>query len=94
MTAPAQFEILREQVITSTPRPGQSRRIVAVTYSLAARPPQVVFIPAGEVPDIVFLETHPQETEAPANLVEEGRIVRFRRIQAQINRTGPPERAS
>ena len=85
MTTPA-FSILREQVITSTPRPGQSRRLVAVTYQLAARPPQVVIIPAGELPDIAYLETHPGEAEAPANLLEEGRIIRNQRIQAQIDR--------
>ena len=87
MTAPAQFTILREQVITSTPRPGQSRRLVAITYQLAARPPQVLVIPAGELPDVAFLEANPQVTEAPAELLEAGRRVRFARIQAQVNRT-------
>lgn len=89
MTAPAQFTILRELVLTSTPRPGQSRRLVAVTYQLAARPPQVLIIPAGELPDIAFLEANPQESEAPEHLLEAGRRVRFQRIQAQINRTEP-----
>lgn len=88
MTAPAQFTILREQVITSTPRPGASRRLVTITYSLAARPPQVLVIPAGELPDVVFAETHPQE-EIPPDLVEQGQLVRTRHILAQINRTEP-----
>lgn len=87
MTAPAQFSVLREQIVPSAPRPGVTRRLVAITYQLAARPPQIVLIPATELPDLVFLEEHPAETQAPANLLAEGQIIRNQRIQDQINRT-------
>lgn len=91
MTAPAQFTVLREQIITSTPRPGVSRRLVVITYQLAARPPQVIVIPAGELPDIAYLEANPQEVEVPLDLVEAGQRIRNTRIQAQVNRVALPE---
>ena len=91
MTAPAQFTILRERVLPSSPRPGETRLLVAVTYQLAARPPQVVVIPALDLPDITFLQEHPEETEAPPELVEEGLRIRNQRIELQIRR---PLRAS
>lgn len=86
MTAPATFTILREQVLPSSPRPGQIRRLVAITYQLAARPPQVVVIPALDLPDITFLLENPQETKAPPELVEQGQRIRNQRIELQINR--------
>lgn len=87
MTAPAQFTILREQIVPSAPRVGETRRLVAITYQLAARPPQILVIPATELPDLVFLAEHPEETEAPPALVEQGVTIRNQRIQDQINRT-------
>ncbi len=59
---------------------------MAITYQLAARPPQIVLIPAEELPDLVFLAEHPQE-EAPPELVQEGQELRRRFIQDQISRT-------
>ena len=87
MTAPAQFTILREQILPSSPRPGEVRTLVAITYQLAARPPQVILIPEADLPDRVFLKDHPQETEAPPELVEAGQELRRQHIQSQNNRT-------
>lgn len=89
MTAPAQFTILREQILPSAPRVGESRQLLAITYQLAARPPQVVVIPADQLPDLAFLAAHPEETEVPPGLLEEGQEVRNRFIRAQIDRTPP-----
>ncbi len=86
MTTPA-FTILRETLVPTAPRPGDNRRNLAITYALAARPPQVVIIRAEELPDLEFLRTHPEETEAPPALIQEGERIRNLRIQQQINRT-------
>jgi len=92
MTTPAQYTILREQVVPSAPGPGRTRNLVVITYQLAARPPQLVVIPATELPDQVWLAGHPGVTQVPPFEQQQGLEARRRFIQAQINRAPRPAR--
>lgn len=78
--------IQSERIITTTPVPGSFVRQVSVTYQLPPRPPNVIFIPEDDLPDLVFLRDNPDKAEAPADLVAAGNRIRRERIEAKESR--------
>lgn len=79
----AGIRILREAFITSSPRPGEVLRLVAITYQVPPGPPQVITIPEADLPDLVWRAEHPGEPGPPQDLRDQGDQVRRQRILAR-----------
>ncbi len=89
MTSP-RIRILRERVLTSTRSPGTVTRRIAITYSIGPRPPQVLFVPAEELPDWAWRNENPGAAEVPADVLAEGDVKRRELIEANEARVGEP----
>lgn len=85
----AQIRIVNEAVLTVSPAVGESYRQVAVTYQMAPRPPNVVFIREDDLPDLVWRRDHPKETTVPPQIQAQGDKVRRDRILAHAGRAQP-----
>ena len=88
MTSPATIRILSERVISTPARPGRDTRRAAITYQLPPRPPNVIFIPEEDLPDLVWLRDNPDQTDAPEEIRAAGDQIRKDRIFAQDRRQG------
>jgi hypothetical protein len=88
-TQQPRIRILTERIIETTPRPGVTERRAAITYQIPPRPPNVVFLDADLLPDLVWLRSHPASQEAPAAERARGDVLRRERILAneQTRRT-------
>ena len=86
MTTSPQPQILSERILTTTPVPGEELPVVALTYRQSPLPPATLFIQAGELPDIKYLLEHPDESQAPPDLVKKGEAVRQKKIQEATGR--------
>ena len=84
-----QIRIVDEAVLTVSPAVGESYRQVALTYQMAPRPPNVVFIREDDLPDLVWRRDHPKEKEAPPQIQAQGDKVRRERILAHAGRPTP-----
>ena len=89
-----EIKVLADRIITTNPAPGEAVNTVAVTYRIEPRPPEVIFIPAADLPDVAYRLEHPTEGQAPAKLRKEGDAVRRQRIEARLGEQATtPERA-
>jgi hypothetical protein len=82
------IRILSETILTATPAPGSSYRQVAITYSAPPRPPDVVFLRADQLPDLVWAQEHPGQ-EIPDSIRARGDRARRQAIEAQLRPSGP-----
>ena len=88
MTSAQAVRILSERIISTTPAPGKEERRAAITYQVPPRPPNVIYIPEAELPDLAWLRDNPDQDEAPEELRRQGDAIRKQRILAQDRRQG------
>lgn len=76
------------------PKPGEAVTQIALTYQVDTGPPRTVWIDQVMLPDLLYLATHPEATEAPADLVRQGDEHRRAAIKADIEKRAkrPPTR--
>lgn len=86
------IRILREVVIPSSPAVGETDRLVAITYQVPARPPQVILIRAEDLPDLAWREQNPGSEEVPPSVQQQGDRERRNRILQKLSRgeSSPP----
>jgi len=77
MTTPAQpIRILRERIITRTPRLGEETRTVAISWQIPPNPPQVLFAAEDDIPDLNFRRENPDAKVVPEDVRKAGITVR------------------
>jgi len=81
-----QITIISETPQVTFPRPGESVVQIALTYQVDAGPPRTIWIPQTNLPDLVYLATHPEAAEAPAEMVKKGDDARRVVIRADIEK--------
>jgi len=79
-----QIKIIQELEQTTYEFPGQERKQVMVLYQAEGRAPRTVWIYKDLLPDLMYLEGHPGETEAPPDIEKKGDEVRTEAIRADL----------
>ena len=83
---PQRINIISETPQVTFPRPGEPVTMIALTYQIEMGPPRTAWVEQTELPDLVYLATHPEATEAPADLVRQGDEARKVAIRRDIER--------
>ena len=73
-------KILTEHEITVRPSLDEEVKQIVCTYQVEGQPPRTVWIDKRHLPDLVYLEEHPEAPQAPEDLVRAGDLVRLRAI--------------
>jgi len=84
-----QITIISETPQVTFPRPGESVVQIALTYQVDAGPPRTIWIPQTNLPDLVYLATHPFfaiSAGASAEMVKKGDDARRVVIRADIEK--------
>lgn len=80
------IRIISERSITSSPEPGVIERKIAITYQFPPRPPNVVFVLEGDLPDLVWRRDNPGQADVPEDIQRQGDEVRRRIIERAAQR--------
>ena len=80
------INIISETPQVTYPTPGNPVVVIALTYQIDTGIPRTIWIEESKLPDKVFLRTHPEAKEAPAELVRQGDDARKAAIRADIEK--------
>ena len=82
----AQIRIIQELEQTTYEFPGEERKQMVILYQAEGRAPRTVWIYKDLLPDLMWLQEHPEATEAPPELEKEGDKVRMEAIKADLEK--------
>ena len=80
------IDYLHEVETTRHPSPYEEQKMVMITYRVEGLPPRTMWIPKEELPDLMYLEEHPRESEAPEAEVTRGDWKRFQYVWEDLAR--------